>query len=80
MDVVDHGQGEEQIALEGIASMEEFYHRIGMPINMRELGIEPTDEQILAMAKSCAEAAGGCKGSAKVLYCDDMVSIYLMAR
>ncbi|MBQ4435070.1 MAG: iron-containing alcohol dehydrogenase [Clostridia bacterium] len=80
MDVVDHGQGEEQIALEGIASMEEFYHRIGMPINMRELGIEPTDEQILAMAKSCAEAAGGCKGSAKVLYCDDMVSIYRMAR
>ena len=80
MDVVDHGQGEEQIALEGIASMEEFYHRIGMPINMRELGIEPTDEQILAMAKSCAEAAGGCKGSAKVLYCDDMVSIYLVAR
>ena len=80
MGVVDHGQGDEQIALEGIARMEEFYHRIGMPINMRELGIEPTDEQILAMAKSCAEAAGGCKGSAKVLYCDDMVSIYRMAR
>ncbi len=80
MGVIDHGQGDEQIALEGIARMEEFYHRIGMPINMRELGIEPTDEQILAMAKSCAEAAGACKGSAKVLYCDDMVSIYRMAR
>ncbi len=80
MGVEDHGQGEEQIALEGIARMEKFYHRIGMPTNMRELGIEPTDEQIQAMALSCAEAAGGCKGSAKVLYPEDMVNIYRMAR
>ena len=80
MGVQDEGQGDEQIALEGIARMEEFYHRIGMPINMRELGIEPTDEQIDMMARSCAEAAGGKKGSAKVLYPEDMVNIYRMAK
>jgi alcohol dehydrogenase YqhD (iron-dependent ADH family) len=79
MGVVDRGQGDEQIALEGIARMEDFYHRIGMPVNMRELGIAPTEAQILAMAASCAEAVGGKKGSARVLWPEDMVNIYRMA-
>ena len=60
--------------------MEKFYHRIGMPVNMRELGIAPTDEQITAMAESCSRAAGGKKGSAKVLYQKDFEEIYRMAR
>ena len=80
MGVQDQGQGNEQIALEGIARMEAFYRRIGMPVNMRELGIEPTEEQIQAMTRSCAAAAGGKKGSAKVLYPEDMAAIYRMAR
>ena len=79
MGVKDEGQGDEAIALEGIHQMEEFYHRIGMPINMRELGITPTDEQIIAMAESCERACGGKKGSAKVLYVQDMIEIYRMA-
>ena len=79
MGVKDEGQGDEAIALEGIHQMEEFYHRIGMPINMRELGVEPTDEQIIAMAESCERACGGKKGSAKVLYLQDMIEVYRMA-
>ena len=79
MGVKDEGQGDEQIALEGIAKMEEFYRSIGMPTNMRELGITPTEEQILEMARSCREACGGKKGSAKVLYEEDMANIYRMA-
>lgn len=71
---------EEETARKGIEAMEAFYHRIGMPTNMRELGIEPTEEQILAMAESCAKAAGGKKGSAKVLYQSDFAQIYRMAR
>lgn len=71
---------DEEIALTGIKKMEQFYHRIGMPVNMKELGIEPTDEQIEQMAGSCARAAGGHKGSAKVLYKDDMIKIYHAAR
>ena len=67
-------------AEKGIRAMEEFYHRIGMPINMKELGIEPTDEQIHEMAVLAAQACGGHKGSAKVLYQDDMEAIYKMAR
>ncbi len=79
MGVEDKGQGDEKIALEGIERMEDFYHRIGMPVNMRELGITPTEEEIQAMARSCGEACGGKKGSAKVLYPEDMAAIYRMA-
>lgn len=74
-----HGTDEE-IALAGIKAMESFYHSIGMPINMRELGIEPTEERILEMAHRCALAAGGQQGSAKVLKEEDMAQIYRMAR
>ena len=51
-----------------------------MPVTLRELGVEPTEEQILAMAASCAKGAGGKKGTAKLLYQADMAEIYKMAR
>lgn len=71
---------DEEIALKGIEAMEQFYHSIGMPTNMRELGITPTDEQIRKMADSCVKACGGSKGSAKVLYQKDIEEIYRLAR
>ena len=70
---------DEDMALAGIAAMEDFYHSIDMPVNMSELGIHPTEEQILEMAASCARAVGGCIGSAKVLHEEDMIKIYKMA-
>jgi alcohol dehydrogenase class IV len=60
--------------------MEEFYHKIGMPVNLRELGIEPTDEEIEKMAESCMRACGKPSGSAKVLDKEDIKKIYKMAR
>ena len=77
---VTPGETDEETALKGIAAMEDFYHSIGMPTTMKELGIEPTDEEMREMAKSCAQACGGAKGSAKVLYEEDMYEIYKMAR
>ncbi|MBR1780918.1 MAG: iron-containing alcohol dehydrogenase [Oscillospiraceae bacterium] len=73
------GATDEETALRGIEAMEDFYHRIGMPINLRELGIQPTEEQILALAESCARATGGSQGSAKVLYQEDMAAIFRLA-
>ncbi len=70
---------DEETALLGISAMEEFYRSIGMPINMRELGIEPTDEDCKKLAKGAALAAGGKKGSAMVLFEEDMYNIYKMA-
>lgn len=74
------GQSDKEVALAGVTRMEEFYHRIGMPVNMTELGIAPTDEQIETLAEGCVRACGGQKGSAKVLYKEDMIRIYEMAR
>lgn len=79
MGVTESGSDEE-IALRGIEAMEDFYHAIGMPVNLSELGIEPTDEQIHEMAVRCAVACGGSQGSARILYQDDMEKIYQMAR
>lgn len=77
---VQEAGSDREIAEEGIRRMEDFYHRIGMPVNMTELGIAPTDEQIQEMAQETIKAAGGSQGSAKVLSVEDIVKIYHMAK
>ena len=76
---VEPGATDAETAEKGIRAMEDFYRSIGMPTNMRELGIAPTDAQLRAMAASCAQACGGSKGSARVLIEEDMYNIYKMA-
>lgn len=73
-------ESEETIAMKGIEAMEMFFREIQMPVTMKELGIEPTDEQIEELAGKCSIACGGKKGSAKVLEETDMKKIYEMAR
>lgn len=77
---IEREHTDEETALKGIEAMEKFYHDINMPTNMRELGVQPTDEQIHEMAVGAARACGGSKGSARVLYQDDMEKIYHMDR
>ena len=77
---IEPGNSDEETALKGIEAMEAFYHRIGMPVNLKELGIEPTEEEVKKLAASCARAVGGSKGSAKKLYQADMEAIYRNAR
>ncbi len=74
------GASDEETALAGIAALEDFFRSIHMPVTLKELGVEPTEEQILAMAASCAKGAGGKKGTAKVMYEADMAEIYRLAR
>ena len=76
---VTAGDREEETALLGIKAMEEFYHSIGMPVNLKELGIHPTEEQIREMAEGCLKASGSATGSAKKLDLQDMIRIYQMA-
>lgn len=71
---------DEEIAEAGIRAMEDFYHQIGMPVNMNELGIAPTDEQVEEMAKRCMAACGDHTGSARKLSQEDMIRIYKNAR
>jgi len=67
---------DEQIALRGIEAMEDFYRSINMPTNLRELGVNPTEEELVDMAHKCAVGVGGAKGSAKLLNEEDMLAIY----
>lgn len=78
--LVDVAGSDEEIALAGIEALEDFYRAIDMPTNMRELGVEPTEEQIAVMAHGVALAKGEKFGSAKVLGEADAAEIYRMAR
>ena len=80
MGVDPAGLSDEEIAIKGIEAMEEFYRAIDMPVNMTELGINPDEEQIKALAKGCADAVGGSRGAAKMLYEADFAEIYRMAK
>lgn len=71
---------DQEVAEAGIQAMENFYHQIGMPVNLKELGIAPSDEQIEEMASRCLAACGGHTGSAKRLTKEDMIQIYKNAR
>ncbi|MBR6954294.1 MAG: iron-containing alcohol dehydrogenase [Clostridia bacterium] len=75
MDVAPEGTDEE-IALKGIAALEDFFRRIHMPTSLRELGVSPTEEDLAVMAHKCAVGVGGSMGSAKRLYEEDMLAIY----
>jgi len=74
------GGNAEETALRGIEAMEEFFRSLGLPTDIRGLGIELADEQIAQMARSAALGSGGGKGSAKFLAEKDIAAIYAMAR
>ena len=70
---------DEETAMKGIEAMEDFFRSIGMPTNLSELGVSPSEDEIKLLAKNCAIAVGGKVGSAMPLYEEDMANIYRMA-
>ncbi len=76
---VEPGETDEETALKGIDAMAAFFRSIGMPTNLRELGVNPSDDEIKLLAKNCAIATGGKIGSAMPLYEADMEAIYRTA-
>ena len=73
---VENSGTDEEIALRGIEATEDFFRSINMPTNLRELGVEPTEEELVTMARKCAAGMGGQGGSARVLKEADMLEIY----
>ena len=70
----------EETALAGIAAFEEYFRSVGMPTNMKELGISPTTEQIKVLAvNASAVGVNGLVGGFRKLSIDDMIKIYTMA-
>ena len=76
---IEAGSSDEEIAIKGIETMEDFYHSIDMPISIKELNVFPTEKELELMAHKCSLVAGGAKGIAKVLHEKDMLEIYKMA-
>ncbi|MGI6177809.1 MAG: iron-containing alcohol dehydrogenase [Eubacterium sp.] len=76
---IEHTETDEETALKGIEAQEAFYRSIGMPTDIRELGIDPTEDQLREMAHRCSIAVGGKIGAAKELREEDMYEIYKMA-
>ena len=70
---------DEDIAIKGIEALENFFREIGMPTSIHELGYDLTPEQVEELAEKFHIAAGGKKGTAKVLRKEDMLAIYKMA-
>jgi len=63
-----------------VEAMEAFYRSIGMPVNIRELGVENlTQEQIDTLAKKCC-FGGRTIGLFKILHQEDIRTIYQMAK
>ncbi len=79
MDVPEVGTDEE-IALKGIEAVEDFYREIKMPTNLRELGVNVTEEDMAVMAHKCAVGVNGGKGSARFLKEEDMLAIFKAAK
>lgn len=77
---VTPGDSDEETVERGITSMEDFYRSIDMPTSLRELGVEPTEQQISRMAASCEQATGGANGCVVPLKKEDMIQIYQMAK
>ena len=73
------GSDKMDVAKKGIRKTKEIFASWNLPIKMNELGINPTHDDIVDMAKSCLESCGGPKGSSRLLDLSDMINIYTNA-
>ena len=69
-----------ETALLGIEAWEDWCRKIGMPTNLNELGVFPTDDEIDEMAEKCMQVGGGSIGFFKTLYKEDVIKIFNMAK
>lgn len=77
---ISPGENHEQNALAGIKAMEDFFRSIHMPVNLHELGLYLTEEEIHDLAFRCSFEETRTIGSFRKLNRNDMEKIYLMAR
>ena len=77
---VEPGADDTETALKGIAAMEEFYRSIEMPVCVKDMGIEMTEEQMQELAEKCSFFGERTIGCVKKLNKDDIYQIYKNAR
>ena len=70
----------EDLALQGIAAMEQFYKDIGMPVSIPELLGRPiSDAEIAELARRCSHDGTITVGNLRVLHQEDIAAIYTLA-
>lgn len=52
---VEPAASDMETALRGIEAFESYFHSVNMPATLRELGIEPSDEEIATLALNCCD-------------------------
>lgn len=76
----DYGEDYE-IARKGIETFINFFRKVHMPTNLRELGLPHiSDAEIETMAENCLLLTQGSIGTLQPLYKEDIVQIYKNAR
>ena len=71
----------DETAEKGIRAIEDFYHKIGMPIKIHELiGREITDDEIDVLVDKCSRGGTITLGAMEVLDTEAMREIYKMAK
>ena len=68
-----------EVALKGICALEDFFRSISMPTTLRELGLEPTEEEIDTLADRCCDGDTHTVGHFKKLASADVKGILLAA-
>lgn len=79
LDIPADGRSVEVLAQEGIRGMEAFFKSLGMPLNLRELGLEPTKAQLDELAYKCSFEGKRTIGQFKTLTQKDMRNILELA-
>jgi alcohol dehydrogenase YqhD (iron-dependent ADH family) len=69
-----------ETALLGIEKLNEFYHKIDMPTNLKELGVDPSDEEIVELSIKATNFGKRLIGTTIGLDKDDLIKIYTKAR
>ncbi len=78
-DIPADGSDFETTALRGITAVEEFYRSIQMPTNLKELGLELSEQQIQELAFKCTFEDTRTIGVFRQLNRKDIEKIYRMA-
>lgn len=71
---------DDTVALKGIEEMEKFYRAVGMPVCVKDMGIELTEQQIVTLARKCSFFGSRTIGCIKKLKEQDIAQIYRDAR
>ena len=66
-------------AMAGVEAFEGLMRKLGMPTNLRELGVTPSEEQIKDLTYKCTFEGRRTIGQFKVLQAADIEAIYRMA-